>query len=124
MTNDNPDLKINNFDLLGIYLKDCGKLTETLLAKALKNKLTSQDGYIAKEVSQVANIMCAIYFFREDKDFNSVLRKMPPSSCKVMTDSIFAIWGHLVRLDEYELAQLAIETIQKSSYLADQLNVY
>lgn len=123
MNNDKSELKINNFDLLSTYLKNCGQLTENLLSKALKNQLTAQDGNTAKEVSQVANIMCAVYFFRQDKDLDSVLRKMPLSQRKVMEDSIRNIWKHLLKLDEYELAQLAIETIQKSSHLADKIKL-
>jgi len=109
---------INNFDLLSQYLKSCGKLTEALLAKALKNELTTADSDLAKEVSHVANILCAVYFFRQDRDLSKVLKKMPLSQRRVMEDSMRTIWKHLLQLNEYEVADLAIEAIQKSSELA------
>lgn len=113
---------INNFDLLSQYLKSCGKLTESLLSKALKNELTSLDSDLAKEVSHVANILCAVYFYRQDRDLVKVLKKMPLNQRRVMEDSMRTIWKHLIKLSEYEVADLAIEAIQKSSELAKKVN--
>jgi hypothetical protein len=113
--------QLSNFDLLNNYLRSCGKLTESLLSKALKNELTRQDSELAREVSHVANILCAVYFFRQDQDLTNVLKKMPLNQRKVMEDSIRTIWKHLLRLNEFEVADLAIEAIQKSSQLADKV---
>lgn len=115
-------LKISNFDLLTQYLKGCGKLTEDLLSKAMRNELTALDSELAKEVSHVANILCAVYFFRQEKDLMTMLTKMPLSQRKVMEDSIRLIWKHLNKLNESEIAELAIETIQKSSELAEKIH--
>ncbi|MDJ0626165.1 MAG: hypothetical protein QNJ31_07350 [Candidatus Caenarcaniphilales bacterium] len=116
--NTGKNLKISNFDLLSQYLKSCGKLTETLLSKALKNELTIHESEIAKEVSHVANVLCAVYFYRQDKDLSIVLKKMPLSQRKVMEDSLRIIWKHLIKLNEQEVADLAIEAICKSNELS------
>jgi hypothetical protein len=111
------NIKLSNFDLLSNYLKSCGKLTETLLSKALKNQLTSTESEIAKEVSHVANVLCAVYFYRQDKDIDKVLLKMPMTQKRVMEDSLRTIWKHLVKLDEFEVAELAIEAIVRTNEL-------
>lgn len=113
--------KLNNFDLLSNYLKACGKLTETLLTKALRNELTSQESEIAKEVSHVANVLCAVYFYRQDKDLTMVLQKMPLSQRKVMEDSLRTVWKHLLKLNEFEIADLAIEAIVRTNELAEKV---
>ncbi len=113
--------QLSSFDLLNNYLKSCGKLTETLLSKALKNQLSKGDSELAREVSHVANVLCAVYFFRQDQDLGNVLKKMPLNQRKVMEDSLRTIWKHLVRLNEFEIADLAIEAIQKSSELSDKV---
>ena len=115
------DEKVNNFDLLNYYLQSCGKLTESLLSKAMEGSLSTQDGELAKEVSHVANVLCAVYFFRQDQDLANVLRKMPIHQRKVLEDSLRTIWKHLLRLNEFEVADLAIEAIQKSSDLASRV---
>lgn len=111
------NIKLSNFDLLSNYLKSCGKLTETLLSKALKNQLTSTESEIAKEVSHVANVLCAVYFYRQDKDIDKVLLKMPMTQKRVMEDSLRTIWKHLVKLNEFEVAELAIEAIVRTNEL-------
>jgi hypothetical protein len=120
---ENAKNEISNFNLLNTYLRSCGKLTESLLSKALKNELTKEDSEIAREVSHVANVLCAVYFFRQDEDLNIVLKKMPVNQRKVMEDSLRTIWKHLLRLNEFEIADLAIEAIQKSSELAGKVGL-
>lgn len=116
------NLGVSSFDLLNNYLRSCGKLTEALLSKALENKLTKQDSELAREVSHVANVLCAVYFFRQDSNITNVLKKMPLAQRKVMEDSLRTVWKHLLKLNEHEVADLAIEAIQRSSELSDKVS--
>jgi hypothetical protein len=121
-TAEGDNLGLNSFGLLNNYLRACGKLTEALLSKALENRLNRQESELAREVSHVANVLCAVYFFRQDQDISNVLKKMPLGQRKVMEDSLRTIWKHLLKLNEHEVADLAIEAIQKSSELSEKVS--
>jgi hypothetical protein len=118
---DSENLDISSFDLLNNYLKSCGKLTELLLSKALRNQLSLEGSELAREVSHVANVLCAVYFFRKDQEIECVLKKIPLSQREVMEDSLRTIWKYLVKLNDLEIANLAIEAIQRSSTIAERV---
>ncbi|MDX1918443.1 MAG: hypothetical protein SFT81_04820 [Candidatus Caenarcaniphilales bacterium] len=112
---------LKSLDLLNFYLSGCSRLTDALLTKTLHNKLSAQESELAKEISHVANILSAIYFYRQDSDLENVLRKIPRDQRRLMENSFRVIWRHLNRLNESELAELAIEAIQTSARLSEKI---
>ena len=119
---DKESANISSFDLLNNYLQSCGKLTESLLRKALRNQLSLEGSELAEEVSQVANVLCAVYFFRKDQNLECVLKKIPLNQREIMEDSLRTIWKYLVKLNKVEVADLAIEAIQRSGFLAERVD--
>ncbi len=114
--------KSRSLELLNLYLRDCSNLTEKLLYKALfQNKLSKEENDLAKEISHVANVMSAIYFYRQEKDLEKVLEKIPDEQKKVMEATFRIIWKHLQRMSDNELADLAIETIQTCTDLSEKI---
>ena len=117
--------KIRNFDLLNAYLRSCSKMTEKLLSMALFDKSTNREGGdLAKEVSHVANVLSAIYFFRYEKDLEKVLQKMPLEQSRSLELSFRIVWKYLCKMNETEIAELAIQTIQESANLGERIEIF
>lgn len=112
-----------SYVLINKYLEDCLLITEKILDKAIKTStLSVEENKLAKEVSHVANVLSAIYFYRQDTDLENILCQMPYSHRQTLEPSMSIVWKHLLKLDEEGIAQLAFETIQASSIIKEQVS--
>lgn len=113
---------INSFDLLNIHLKNCTKKTDFLLTQAINKKLSTEDSKLAKELSQLANVLCTIYLYRQDSDLTTALNKIPSIQKKSIEETLKTTWKHLLKLNSEEISEVAIDAIQLSSNIFEKIN--
>ena len=113
---------IDSFDLFNIYLKTCTKKSEFLLTQAKNKSLSVEDSKLAKELSHLASVLCAIYLFRQDSDLTTALNKIPINQRKSMEEALKITWKHLLKLNSSEISEVAIDVIQLSSEIFEKIN--
>lgn len=110
-------------ELLKIYLDRCTVLTEQILDKVLNsNHITEEENKLAKEINHIANILSAIYFYRQDKVLSNILSQIPDIQKQTLEPSLTIIWKYLSQFNDEEISHLATETIQASSVLDDKIS--
>ncbi len=108
-----------SFDLLSHYLKGCGNVTENMLARASRNELSREQSKLAREISHSVNIMSAIYFYRQEPDLAQVLERIPSGQRRSMEEALTLVWEHLLVMNAEQIADLAIEALQKSANVTE-----
>lgn len=112
---------ISSFDLLNLHLVNCAKASNLVLEKAKNGEATKEETTIIKEISHLANILTAIYFYRKEKDLAKVIKEIPIKQKKVLEESITTIWNHLIKLNDVEISEVCIDAIRRSSNLFEKI---
>ena len=115
---------INNHELLHGFLRSCYQVISSF-TKKYKNRrqaFATEEKQIVQEMGNVANILSAIYLYRQNTSLDAVLGQVSTHVSDNMHDSLRVVWGYLTKMNDREIADLAIETIIDSIGISEKLS--
>lgn len=112
----------SNLDLLSRYLDNCLNITNNILKLDSKvTSLSTEALSLIQDINHTANVLSAIYFYRQETDLEVVLSQLPLERRNLISKPFSIIWKYLERLTPDEITDVAVEAIQTNSHITDKL---
>ena len=112
--------------LIEEFLERNSNILQSILDKTLREKKISQEEMqYARDLSHASNILTSIHLFRTcGPDLGEVLNQMSPMQRVSLEGHMRIIWSRLLALNDIEISDLVMETIQDSSRITDRISSF